>query len=308
MKDSLAGRVGKIRLRGLTQGEISGTAPCFLPKAFAGEFPAGAVEPFRGRDEIFDMALRGGFPEVLDLKDKDRKSWHVDYVEALLENDLRDIQRIQRHNAMRNLVRVLAAWSGKYMDIADIGAGLSVKRPTLESYINALEFLYIAERLPPWTKTDYARAGKKDKIYMCDSGLMASILEWTPDQARMDSDRAGKLIETFVFNELAAQIDASDRDYKFFQYRDREKREIDFIVENANGDILGIEVKFGSSVQKQDFRHLRWFKDHLAGERDFTGIVLYTGEHCGSFGEQIWAVPISTLWSHVPVRYPGSRN
>ena len=133
---------------------------------------------------------------------------------------------------------------------------------------------------------------------MCDSGLMTSILEGTADQIKMDPDRSGKIIETFIFNEFASQIDASDREYNLFQYRDREKREIDFIIENAKGDILGLEVKSSTSAKNQDFKHLRWFKDNLAGGKNFTGMVLYTGEYCGSFGEQMWVIPISALWNN----------
>lgn len=121
------------------------------------------------------------------------------------------------------------------MDISAIGSGLSIKRPTLETYLNALEALYIIERVRPWTHTDYERVGKQSKAFMTDGGLMSSLLGWKIDQVRIDPDRAGKLIETFVFNELAAQVDISDGKYELFHYRDREKREIDFILERDDG-------------------------------------------------------------------------
>jgi uncharacterized protein len=61
------------------------------------------------------------------------------------------------------------------MDVSTIGTGLSIRRPTLEFYINALEILYIIERVHPWVRTDYERLGKQDKLYMSDSGLMAFL-------------------------------------------------------------------------------------------------------------------------------------
>ena len=132
------------------------------------------------------------------LQDRGRKRWHTDYVNAILERDLKEITRIHRKNAMRELVHTLAAWSGKFMDLSAIGSGLSIRRPTIESYINALETLYLVERIYPWTKTDYARVGKQSRLFMVDSGLMASLLNWKMDQVRLDSDRSGKLIETFA--------------------------------------------------------------------------------------------------------------
>ncbi len=293
--ESLAGRVHKIRLRPLTQGEILGKSPLFLSKMFGQSFKD--VTPSYDREQILQMAFRGGFPEPVRLDEKDRKDWYKDYITSLLERDLQDITKIHRQDSMRQLIEILAAWSSKLMDISAIQSGLSIQRQTVESYINALEALYLVERIKPWIKTDYARVGKQTKFFMTDCGLMSSILNWNIDQVRFDSDRAGKLIETFIFNELSAQIDANNNEYQLFHYRDREQREIDFLVEDNHGSLLGIEVKAGSTISAHDFRHMSWFKNNLAKERSFIGIILYTGAYPISYGDNMWAVPISNLWS-----------
>ncbi len=294
VQDSLAGRVANIRLRTLTEAEIGGRRPNFLDHAFKEEFEHGWR--VYDRNQVIDIALRGGFPEVLKFDAKARRRWHRDYIAALLQRDLRDIARIHRMEAMRELVRVMAAWSGKYLDVSAIGAGLSIQRPTLESYMNALESLYLVERVPSWTKTDYGRVGKRKKIFMTDSGLMASVLGWNSELVRKDPDRAGKLIESFVFNELAALVDRSDGTYELFHYRDREQREIDFLIEREDGALLGIEVKAAASTRKVDFKHLEWFRDNLAGKRPFVGIVLYAGKFAGSFGGGLWSIPFGAVW------------
>ncbi|CAB1060716.1 hypothetical protein D1BOALGB6SA_5483 [Olavius sp. associated proteobacterium Delta 1] len=74
---------------------------------------------------------------------------------------------------------------------------------------------------------------------MVDSGLMAFLLSWKMDPVRLDSDRSAKLIETFAFNEIMAQVDASDGRYELFHYRDREKREIDFLIKREDNALLG---------------------------------------------------------------------
>jgi len=295
VRESLAGRIAKVRLRPLAQGELVRSKPRFLERAFAGSFDHGGV--VFSRDELIEIAFRGGFPEAVRLDGRPRRRWHRDYVEALLDRDLRDIARIHRLDAMRDLVRVLAAWSSKLMDISAIGSGLSIRRPTLESYINALETLYVTERVRPWTRTDYDRVGKQDKLFMSDCGLMASVLGWRIDQVRLDADRVGKLFEALAFNEIAAQIDAADDGCELFHYRDRQKREIDFMIERDDGALLGIEVKAAATVNKRDFGHLAWFRDNLAKDRPFTGIVLYAGGFPGSFGKGLWAVPFSAFWS-----------
>jgi uncharacterized protein len=145
----------------------------------------------------------------MTLQDRGRKRWHTDYTEAILEKDLKEIARIHRKNAMRELVNILASWSGKFMDLSAIGSGLSIQRATIETYINALETLFLIERVYPWTKTDYARVGRQSKLFMADSGLMTSLLRWKIDQVRLDSDRSGKLVETLIYNELRARAKIS---------------------------------------------------------------------------------------------------
>ena len=200
--ESLAGRIANIRLRTLTEGEIRETKPQFLEKAFKQGFKRQNWENY-DRNAVLEIAFRGGFPEIIESSARSRRRWHRDYIRALLERDLKEIAKIHRHDAMRELVNTLAAWSSKYMDIAAIGGNLAIRRPTLESYINTLEILYLVERVHPWTKTDYGRVGKQKKLFMTDTGLMTSILRWNIDQVRGDADRSGKLIECFVFNELA---------------------------------------------------------------------------------------------------------
>ncbi|OGT67090.1 MAG: hypothetical protein A3J38_05370 [Gammaproteobacteria bacterium RIFCSPHIGHO2_12_FULL_45_9] len=296
VQESLAGRIRKVRLRPLSEGELQGVEPTFLGSAFKRQFSLSSKYEY-DRKTLLEMAFRGGFPEAINLELSERQQWHRDYMDALLERDLSDIARITRHQAMRELVNILAAWSGKFMDISAIGAGLAIRRPTIETYISALESLYVVERVLPWAHTDYKRVGKQAKLYLSDSGLMASILRWHRPQVELDSDRSGKLIETFIYNELAAQVDAADGKYELFHYRDREQREIDFIIEGEEQALLGIEIKAGSAISSADFKHLHWFRNNLAKKRPFIGIVLYTGELLGSMGDSLWAVPFGTLWS-----------
>ena len=294
VQESLAGRIAKIRLRPLSQGEFTSKKPNFLDYAFNQSFDYSCDS--YDRDSIIEIAFRGGFPEAAKHQENDRKKWHRDYIEAILDRDLYDMVHIQRRDAMQDLVENMASWSSKLMDISAICSGLSIRRPTVESYINALQALYIVESVRPWIKTDYDRVGRQSKLFFGDTGLMSSILNWSEDQVRLDPDRVGKLIETFVFNEISAQIDANNGSYSLYHYRDRANREIDFLIERADKAILGLEVKAGVSVNNKDFQHLQWFKDNLAKEKTFIGIVLYSGDFILPFGPNLWAIPYGKLW------------
>lgn len=293
--ESLAGRVAKIRLRPLSIGEQKQAGGAFLESAFNEEFTQKVTA--MTREEVLEIALTGGYPEALNLSVSRRRAWHRDYINALLERDLRDITRVNRLDAMRKLVEIVAAWSSKQMNVADIGSGLSIKRPTLEAYLGALEALFLIDRVPAWTRGDYDRVARKDKLFMTDSGLMASVLNWRLEEVTQNADRIGKLVETFVYNQLAVLVDLSD-DCRLYHYRDREKREIDFVIEReSDGAILAVEVKAALSVKDKDFQHLRWFAANMAGAQPFIGIVLYSGSEVFSFGDGMKAVPMTAMWT-----------
>ena len=294
VQESLAGRIQKIRLRTLAQAELEGSPPTFLPRAFSQEFNNNCFG--EDKEQILKHCFRGGFPETISLKDTQRRRWHEDYVNAILERDLREISNVYRIEAMKDLIKIVCSWSSKFIDISAIGAHLSIKRSTLESYLNSLEILYLIERLPPWTKTDYQRVGRQSKLFVTDCGLICSLLRWNFEEVFLDSDRSGKIIETFIYNELAAQIDATDAEYAIYHYRDRENREIDFLIERSDGAFIGLEVKAGSNVGLNDFKHLMWFQNNIAKDKSFIGIVLYTGENVIPFGNKLWAIPCSHLW------------
>ncbi len=132
---------------------------------------------------------------------------------------------------------------------------------------------------------------------MTDTGLVASLLRWQFDKVRLDTDQSGMLVEGFVFTQLAAQLDAQDEPHSLTHYRDREQREIDYVVETPDGMTVGIEVKAGSVVGAGSFKHLVWFRERMLKDKTpFVGLVLYTGDQVLRFGEHLWAVPMHALW------------
>jgi hypothetical protein len=68
------------------------------------------------------------------------------------------------------------------------------------------------------------------------------------------------------------------------------------IVERPSGEIVGIEVKASATVRAADFRGLVHMRKRL-GRRLVTGVVLYAGEQTLPFGEGLWALPLSALWT-----------
>ena len=294
VKESLAGRVKKIRLRPLTQGEILKKEPQILHRLQTQDF---VNNNGYDKEKISEIIFKGGFPEPLNYKDKvERTAWYKDYLNTVIEFDLHDISNIKRQDSLKELVAIIASFSSKFIDKSKITSALSIANQTLDSYLGVLENTYLVDKLSPWLKTDYERVNKQSKYFITDTGLMASLLNWKEGDLILDADKSGKIFETFVYNQLVSQVELDNNEYELYHYRDREKREIDFIIQDTNGNIYGIEVKAGSSVTKEQFKHLKWFSQNLAKGKSFKGIVLYTGEHVIPFGENMLAVPMNNLW------------
>lgn len=112
----------------------------------------------------------------IPFPERERRDWYRGYVDDLLLKDVRDVTEIRRLDVLRRVAEFLAARTGKFFSDAELGTVCGLSRPVVQNYIGALEALYLFERVPAWTKTDYAKAGKRDKWYACDPGLVPNLL------------------------------------------------------------------------------------------------------------------------------------
>ena len=290
VKDSLAGRFGKVRLRTFSLGEINGRPPDFLRRAFSRDFDLSCAG-FSKRD-VIHVAFRGGYPEIQSYSPEDRNDWVEAYIDDLLQKDIKDVTEIRKLPELRSTALWLLAHTAQFFAVDELAAKSAIAKVTAQNYMEALKALYLFDSIPAWTKTDYDMVGKREKWMATDSALVANILGWDEESVYMDENRSGKLVETWAYQQLAAIAEA-DGGYAILHYRDNRKREIDFIVERKDGAMLGIEVKAGQA-SLGDFKHLKWFAANLA-KGQFTGVVLYSGTNTLRFGEGFYAVPLAAL-------------
>ena len=290
--DSLAGRMHTVRLRTLTLGEVNGNPPSFIDDAFRREFRTPAAK--MGKRDIIHRAFAGGFPETIDFPENVRRDWYEDYVDTLIARDVRNVAQIRKLDLLKDILKWIMARSSKLWTAEELCSTMQISKETATNYVSALKALYVIDRVPAWNKTDYDRAGKMPKFFASDAGLVANCLDWNEEETFLDGDLSGKLIESWVYHEISAIAECSKGRYAISHYRDKDKREIDFIVSDGRENALGIEVKSGGRVGKDDFKHLKWFAANLA-KSSFTGIVLYSGDDVLPFGEGFYAVPLAAL-------------
>ncbi|MBQ3289226.1 MAG: ATP-binding protein [Kiritimatiellae bacterium] len=290
--ESLAGRMGTVRLRPLAHGEVAGNAPMFVKRALNGDFP-GVVKGFSKAD-IVRLAFRGGYGEPLNLSFRAKRLWFKSYLDAMLLHDIRELMDVRAYQTLRRMAEDLFARSAKFFDAKEFTSAYGIKQDTFTRYMSILKTLFLVDEVEAWHETDYDGLGKRSKYFAADTGMMTSVLNWNEDEVNFDSDRAGKLVETWVYNQLAPQVDL-EADLSITQFRDKQKHEIDFMLTGAGYPTLGIEVKAGSDVGKSDFKNLAWFKDNVAKEKAFMGIVLYAGDTTLPFGKNLYAVPLGAI-------------
>jgi hypothetical protein len=191
---------------------------------------------------------------------------------------------------------MLAARAGGPTVIADLAKDLQLNHVTVRNYLRYLDTVFLTAQVPPWSSNLNAKLVKTPKVFPTDSGLTAHLLQVDPEAAAEPGyPAAGILVEAFVFAELTRLLAAGDLGARLYFYRDRDAREIDFLLERRNGQVIGVEVKAAATVSTDDFRHLRWLADRL-GDRFAGGYVLHLGQQAYRFGERYMALPLSAMW------------
>ena len=165
---------------------------------------------------------------------------------------------------------------------------------TLDKYLGVLEKLFLVQRLPAWGRNELNRLIKTPKLHFLDAGLQATLTRLTPDMLITHRERWGATLETWVYAELRKALALSDEAWYLSHYRDKDQVEVDFVLENPQRQLIGIEVKAAATVQVQDFKGLRKLQAQT-GADFLTGIVLYDGTHALPFGPGLWAVPLAAL-------------
>lgn len=293
--DSLAGRMEVLQLLPLSQAEIRGGKGRFLDDAFSGKSMA-VGGPSLGKD-LVDLALAGGYPEAL-ARDRwsRRRSWHVNYVDAVVRRDMPDIANIAQPGRMRKLLDVLAEHSGQPANSSAIGSALGMNHVTTLKYIRALENLHLIRLLEPWFTSRLKRLAKSPKLHFLDSGLLSALAEISPERIAKDRTAFGAILESFVVGEVLKIASWSDQRRSCFHFRDKGGAEVDLVVENARGEVVGIEIKASATIRGADFSGLKKLAS-ACGDKFVLGMVLYDHDQVVPYGEKLRAVPLACLWA-----------
>lgn len=294
LADSLAGRMGIIRLHPFAQSELAGRDSAFVDGLFSNAFKARRAE--RLGKALADRIVAGGYPEALTRQTpRRRQAWYRDYVEALVQRDVRSLARIASLDVLPRLLALAAGQTARLINVSDLASPFQVSRPTIREYVTLLERVFLLEELPSWHNNRLSRLVKTPKLHVGDTGLACALLGLDAEALRADRSLLGQLLETFVFQELRRQASWHEHEIRFHHFREKDGAEVDIVLERGAREVAGVEVKASATVTAADFRGLRKLKE-ACGKRFVAGVVLYDGESAAAFGDGLHALPIRMLW------------
>lgn len=300
--EALAGRVEIITLWPLSQREIESAPGSFVDRVFDPELHPSALETTvrsTGRT-IAERILLGGYPEPLARPTESRRAaWFGSYLSTILDRDIRDLSSIEGLTDLPRLLALIASRFSGHANYADFSRSLSIPQSSLKRYLALLRTIFLIIEVPAWSSNLGLRLAKAPKLLLADSGLACHVLGTNAERLLADSTLRGSLLKSFVAAELLKQLGASETTARLFHFRTATGREVDLVLEDTQGRVVGIEVKSAASVRPADFAGLHALRD-AAGAKFLRGMVLYDGPQVVPFAEQFSAVPLSALWTSQP--------
>lgn len=292
--DSLAGRMETLSLLPLSQSEIEGVNANWIDNAFQGKLLQ--ARQVAVGDDLIERVLLGGYPEAISRKSvRRRTAWARQYLDAIIQRDVRDISGLEKLDNLPRFLRALAQTAGQMCNYTKLGGQVQLDGKTAAKYLSVFEQMYLLKRVDVWSTNKLSRIVKTPKLQFVDSGLLAALLEITVDEVKQDRTRFGALLETFVYTELMKHSATSDSEYQLLYYRDADKIEVDVVIEDLIGNLVCVEVKAAATVKSNDLRGLKKMAA-VAGKKFKLGVLFYDGQEVLPLGDKIWAVPLSSLW------------
>lgn len=296
LAESLVGRMEVIPLLPFSASEIEGSKGDWVDRLFSREDPLARSSSPPDWSSPLPRLLIGGFPEVVQRRAEERRrAWFESYLTTLLQREVRVLTQVSEPEALFRLLQLLASRTGGLLNFADIARTVDLPQTTLKRYFSLLEATFLVRLLPAWSRNLGLRMIKSPKVFLVDTGLAANLLGADQQRLKANGNLRGSLTENFAVLELLKQATWSRTRARLFHFRTTSGHEVDLVLENAAGEVVGVEIKASTKVDSSDFSGLRRLRGELGGAF-LRGVVLHSGAESASFGDGFFALPISRLW------------
>jgi predicted AAA+ superfamily ATPase len=270
---------------------------------------AGDAGPVRGTtdftvEDYFNAIVTGGFPGVLNLPSRVHREFLDSYIARVIDRDLPELGfAVRSPQTLQRWLRAYAAASStttsysRLLDSTTGGDGTQPAKTTTLAYRDHLAQLWLLDPVPGWlpSHNQFAQLRLSPKHQLADPALAARLLglDATRLRAPQASAMAGALFESLVTLGVRVMAQAAEASVSHLRTKAGE-REVDLIVEGADGRVLAIEIKLSAAVADADVRHLLWLRDKLP-DRVADLVVVNTGAAAYRRPDGVAVVPLALL-------------
>lgn len=251
--ESLAGRVAILNLQGISLAEEQGRAnsPPFLPTPELLKY-RNKAKPL-GLMDAYHIIWRGSYPDVVMQDGKNWERFYSSYVSTYIQRDVREYLDINDTAAFHKFMQIAAARTGQLINYADIARDTGISEPTVKTWLNVLQASGIVTLLQPYFNNRTKRLVKTPKLYFMDTGMASYLAGWLSADVLERGAMSGAMLETWVVSEIIKSYLHHGRTPRIYFYRDKDKREVDLLIEE-NGTLYPIEIKKTASIQNMKFK------------------------------------------------------
>lgn len=226
------------------------------------------------RDLIY-YTVRGGWPGNLDAPVEDAQILPESYINAIIDDDAQRIDNIQydKHKMqllLRSLARNESTTASQSKLIGDMQEfdDESIDRNTAAQYLDVFSRLFLLDNQPPFASNirSSVRVKQAEKRHFCDPALACALLKAMPERLLNDLNTFGFLFEAMCERDL--KIYAESFDAKVFHYQDYQNREIDAVIELADGRWCAFEIKLGANQIDAAAEELLAIRNDIASEKN----------------------------------------
>jgi predicted AAA+ superfamily ATPase len=290
----LVGRAAFLPIRPMTQSELRVTEGQIL-SAIRGvaEIENRTLE--FTRDDFIDAVAESGYPSMIGVDFRLPIYSHLlrSIADNAIASEAKSLGINSNSDKLSDYLLAIAATSATLANESTVYQMAGVSRPSALKYDLALRKLGLTYQIPAFASSNFSRLKKRSKTIFADTAMLASINGWHKQMALRDPQILAVLAENFLAQQMMSFADQTFSKLSYLRTANGD-REIDFILETQEGDLIPIEVKASQKVTAPDARHIKWFAEQSSQFK--FGMVVYLGQEQFELQKDIYAVPISALW------------
>jgi Predicted ATPase (AAA+ superfamily) len=244
--ESLAGRVGILYMNSLTYDEK-------IEQILHGPFDPEKIRCYKKLElmDVFEDIFEGSMPGCCLDKDMNRNDFYDSYIRTYIDRDVKDLTQVGNELSFYQFITSVAARTGEQLNYTALANDANITVPTAKTWLSILITSGLVYLLQPYSNNILTRTVKMPKIVFMDTGLCTFLTKWDSKETLEASSVSGHVFETWIISEIVKKYQNNGiTNPPIFYYRDKDKNEIDLIIDK-NNKLYPFEIKKTANPNKE---------------------------------------------------------